>query len=548
MRKLMKAAAVACSMIMAMGTASTAFAGELNEVGTYPISDETLNFTMFRLSMPNVEDFATNDFTKYMEELTNIHFEFETGSRSDWSDKLNMEFNTSTYPDCIMYVGPDEAKWGVDEGILIQLDDLIYENMPNYVEKMGQFIDSTRQTDGHIYSIAGLNDCYHCQYAGKMWVNTKYLEEMGVEMPTTTQEFYDVCKQFVETYPDKIAIAGANSGWYVDFADWLMNSFVLTPRNSYKTVVGFEDDQIVSVAALDEYKEGLKYIHSLYELGAIYDGNFTQEAEQVRTLLNQEDVPVLFVPFGTISDGIDADANNEVYRQYQVISPLEGPEGVRLAPFYKYSGVEEGSFSITDKCENPAALLRWVDYFFSDKGDLSSQFGADEGVDWVWEPNDGSVGLNGEPAMYKIADASQYSGEVQNHDWQDVVIRYAPADYRLGSATDPDIDEGTGSGLEKLLFTASKEKMEPFGQNEENSKYDVHPSLKFTADESTEIQTIGVEVKNYILENRAAFITGTKDIDAEWDAYIQGLNESGLDTLLEIYQTAYDRQTGKVTE
>ena len=27
---------------------------------------------MFTMTMPNIEDFATNDFTKYMEELTNI--------------------------------------------------------------------------------------------------------------------------------------------------------------------------------------------------------------------------------------------------------------------------------------------------------------------------------------------------------------------------------------------------------------------------------------------------------------------------------------------
>lgn len=28
-----------------------------------------------------------------------------------------------------------------------------------------------RETDGHIYQLAGLNECYHCQYARKMWVN-----------------------------------------------------------------------------------------------------------------------------------------------------------------------------------------------------------------------------------------------------------------------------------------------------------------------------------------------------------------------------------------
>ena len=544
MRKFTKAAAMLCAAAMVIPSASVfaaedGGASELTEVGTYPISEEPLEFTMFRTNMPNVEDFQTNDFTKYMEDLTNIKFTFEAAARDDRAEKLNMEFNT--YPDVIMHYAPDAAKWGVEEGILIPLDDLIEANMPNYMEKMGQYLDQMRETDGHIYQLAGLNECYHCQYARKMWVNTHYLEEMGVEVPQTTEEFYEVCKKFVETYPDKIAIGGASSGWYVDFVAWLMGSFTLD-SGEYGKLALTPDGEIVSAATTEEWREGLRYIKSLYDIGAIYDGNFTQDAEQLRTIMNQEDVPVLFVPFGTISDGIDSDSNNEVYRQYQCISPLEGPDGTRITPYFKYSGLETGSFSITDKCSNPAAVLRWVDYFFSEKGDISAQFGADEGKDWVWEPNDGSVGLNGEPAMYKISDEAQYSSEVQNHDWQDLVIRYAPAEYRLGAATDPDVDTGTSAGLEKLLYDATKEKQEPYGQKPENGDLDVLPDLKMTADESTELQTIQVEVKNYINSAKVAFITGTKSLDDDWDTYLKELDACGLQTMIDIYQAAYDRQ------
>ena len=237
MRKFTKAAAMLCAAAMVIPSASVfaaedGGASELTEVGTYPISEEPLEFTMFRTNMPNVEDFQTNDFTKYMEDLTNIKFTFEAAARDDRAEKLNMEFNTNTYPDVIMHYAPDAAKWGVEEGILIPLDDLIEANMPNYMEKMGQYLDQMRETDGHIYQLAGLNECYHCQYARKMWVNTHYLEEMGVEVPQTTEEFYEVCKKFVETYPDKIAIGGASSGWYVDFVAWLMGSFMPQDRRA----------------------------------------------------------------------------------------------------------------------------------------------------------------------------------------------------------------------------------------------------------------------------------------------------------------------------
>ena len=73
MRKFTKAAAMLCAAAMVIPSASVfaaedGGASELTEVGTYPISEEPLEFTMFRTNMPNVEDFQTNDFTKYMED------------------------------------------------------------------------------------------------------------------------------------------------------------------------------------------------------------------------------------------------------------------------------------------------------------------------------------------------------------------------------------------------------------------------------------------------------------------------------------------------
>ena len=209
------------------GDSSEASADTLNPAGTYPIvKDGTLDMSLFTMSMPNVEDFATNDFTKFMEEKTGIHFEFITGGRDDWEDKLNMLFQSDDYPDVIFGVGPNIAKYGVKEQILIPLDDyLTEENVPNYLammEKYGYDIGVTRETDGQIYSLVNVNDCFHCKYARKMWVNTYYLEQMGCEIPTTTDEFIDVCKKFLEMKPDGIAVAGAETGWFTRMQDWLM--------------------------------------------------------------------------------------------------------------------------------------------------------------------------------------------------------------------------------------------------------------------------------------------------------------------------------------
>ena len=63
-----------------------------------------------------------------------------------------------------------------------------------------------------------------------------------------------------------------------------------------------------------------------------------------------------------------------------------------------------------------------------------------------------------------------------------------------------------------------------------------------TADEATELQTIQVEVQNYINSSKVAFITGEKSLDDDWDTYLEELDACGLQTMIDIYQTAYDRQ------
>ena len=72
--------------------ASAVFAekAELNEVGTYPIVKEPIEMSMFRLSMPNVIDFATNDFTKYMEDLTGISWKFEVTNNDSAEEAVNL--------------------------------------------------------------------------------------------------------------------------------------------------------------------------------------------------------------------------------------------------------------------------------------------------------------------------------------------------------------------------------------------------------------------------------------------------------------------------
>lgn len=549
-----KATALCLTVGMLTGLCTTTVSAkevELNPAGTYPIvKDGELEFDVFTMSMPNVEDLQTNDFTKFLEEKTGIIMNFQTGGRDDWEDKLNMMLQSGDYPDIIFGVSPNIAKFGVKEGMFIPLDEyLTEENVPNYLKMMENFdINVTRETDGQIYSLADMNVCYHCQYGRKMWVNQRYLEEMGCEIPTTTDEFYEVCKKFMEYKPNGVAVAGAAQGWFSRMQDWLINAFVRMPGKSYtlnvRDTVAMNKDsgEMVCVATDDRYKEAMKWINSLYELGAIYDGDFTQTGEQMKTLVNQPDEPVLFFTSGTISDAIDPTTNPDFYKDYVCMAPIKGPDGTQIAFKAPNPGVGAGAFVITDTCENPEAALRWVDFFYSETGDLCSQYGAEEGTDWVLNP-EGKLGLDGQPAKYEVLNA--YTSETQNHDWQNIGIRVAPAEYRLGQAVDQDVDIHTIGGLEKLLYDASEQLYAPYGENGDIQELD---ELKLTDAEATDVAVIGVEIEKIIEESSVAFMTGAKDVEADWDSYKESLDKAGLKDLLEIYKVAYERSLGDTAE
>ena len=561
-KRTIRIMAAAMAATMTVGSAAPVYAKKkdkekevkLTEAGTYPIvpEGEELTLTCFSMSLPQVENLETNDFTKYLEDLTGVHIEWITAGANDWQEKLNMILASGDYPDMILGVSPDLAKFGVQEQIIVPIDEYINEElMPNYMKMYGDRLDVSRETDGQIYSLIGENDCYHCSYGRKMWINTKYLEEMGVEMPTTTDEFLEVCKKYKEYKPDGIPVLGtaAGKGWYTEIEDYFMGSFILPPSTSYtlnvrdKTAVTW-DGEMVCVAQDDRYREFLKYMNTLYNEGCIYEGNFTQDESQMSAIINQEDAPVLAFGSGTLSNDIDPTANPELYAQYEAMAPLKGPDGTQLTSHFKYQSISDGNFCITDACKNPEAAMRWVDFFYSEFGDLASQYGPDEGEDWILNP-EGEFGLDGEPAKYKIL--KPYSAETQNHDWQDLGIRVAPAEYRLSAATAQDVDVKSADGLEKLLYDTTKEKYAPYGQTEENSDLDVVPALKLTSEESTAISTIAVETEKLIDETSTAFIVGARDIndDKDWESFQDALDRAGLADLLEVYQAAYDRQMKK---
>ncbi|MFC5649532.1 hypothetical protein ACFPYJ_10375 [Paenibacillus solisilvae] len=50
-------------------------------------------------------------------------------------------------------------------------------------------------------------------------------------------------------------------------------------------------------------------------------------------------------------------------------------------------------------------------------------------------------------------------------------------------------------------------------------------------------------IKDYVQMNMAQFITGSKDLDKDWEQYVKGFDGLNVNKYLDIYQRAIDKKT-----
>ena len=93
--------------------------------------------------------------------------------------------------------------------------------------------------------------------------------------------------------------------------------------------------------------------------------------------------------------------------------------------------------------------------------------------------------------------------------------------------------------MEHRLSVDTQEQMEPYYPDMEICV----PTLVYTEEQSATLANTESVVISYVEEMAAAFITGTSDPEADWDAYLNELSVKGVDQLLEIYQAAYDARS-----
>ncbi|NMO97599.1 extracellular solute-binding protein [Paenibacillus lemnae] len=495
------------------------------------------------------QDLSTNQFTKALEDKFNIQLNWTTVPFDGAAEKRQISLASGDYPDMYLLIPwvdrfsqTDLLKFG-QQGVILPLNDLIDQHAPNIKKALDSndyYKAMNTAPDGNIYGLTQLNECYHCSYQNKLWLNTTWLKKLGLSEPTTTEEFKEVLKAFKTQDPnangkaDEVPLSGSIETWGTHIVPFLMNGFIYNDDKSYLML---NDGKVDLAANKPEWKEGLSYIKSLYDEGLIDEGAFTQNAEALKKIGNNAGTQLL----GAAAAGhpaifVDTGADAPQGKDFNPIAPLSGPHASNAT--FNFPVDPGATFVLTNKAseEVKVAAIQMLDYIYTEEGQLLGNYG-EENVDWR-RPKDGDVPINENAAPVFATIPGKPGDPSRNSAWGSLAQYNHNRAFRDGWIQGTEIY--TGEGYERRLQEATTlyDGKEP---------EEVFPLWAIWTDPAAadEMGMMQTNIKDYIDQSTLQFITGGKSLDKDWEDYVAGLEGLNLQGYLDQLQKAYDASSLK---
>ena len=513
---------LALVLLVCMCASCLAYAEEGKD---YKVCDEKTTITYF-ISNNFQNDFnETNGLIQELERVTNVHVDWRIVSSSDFNTQKTLMWS-DTLPDVIGGVSSDEVLMYSAQGALLPIDEYL-DYMPNFVAAMNDGINDGIQkaitlADGHIYGLPGIGLDYWTTEAAQ-FINTQWLDNLNLEMPTTIDELYDVLVAFRDN--------DANGNG--DPNDEIPFSFLWSyyGSNTYlgamyawfgvSPVIMYNDGVANYGPYMDDYKTMVKYFAKLWEEKLIDPEVFTQDASTYNAKAAAS--PSMYGSLSGARKGRHVgDANYDEYdvlpAQYCADTAMSGAMRTAMGEGRDWS-LNRAVVSADTK--NPELVCAWLDTFYD------PWYGS--------QVADGYIGAQlyqREDGQFQEVDASQIPSqyasliEWKNYTAGNIFPLYKAAKYCT------------------YLSTSSQAATELGRQSDIYQDYYIndviYPSYTYP-EEAEAIQLYETDLREYVKEMFALWVTGERDVEADWDEYIAELEEMHVKDYIAANQAYYDR-------
>lgn len=495
---------------------------------SYPVnSDETLDYwcELNQNVSVNYTSLGDTPFAKAWQEQTGVTVNFLHPPANQGKEQFSLLLADGDLPDLMEYVwmdypgGPEKA---IKDGNIIPLNDVFEKYCPNlmkYLEEHPEVDKMIKTDEGHYYVFPFIRgDEALCHTIGPM-IRQDWLDELGMEVPTTIDEWHTVLTAFKE---EKGAAAPLT---------WEYTMGALTNEDPFAYAYGtcrnfyVGDDGKVHFGATEEgYKDYLITMNQWYQEDLLDSDLATLALDQVSAKMTSGDSGASIGWAGSRM-GTWVSAAQETDPEYMLVpTPYPTLEKGAVPEFGQIENLypNQGSVAITTSCENVELAARLLDYAYSEEGHMLFNFG-----------------IEGE-SYEMVEDYPTYTDQIMNNPngWS---VAQSLSSYIRGNYNGPFVQD------ERYLeqyYTLESQKATPEVWGSTNAKAHKVPPITPTAEESREFATIMNEINTYRDEMTLKFIFGTESLDS-FGEYVDTIHNMGLDRALEIQNTALERYNNR---
>lgn len=479
------------------------------------------------------KDVNEMEWLNLLEEENGVDVEWQQIT-ADWDQKKSVMFAGGDIPDILVKatVTTDFATYnGLFENLAPYIDSGEMPNVAKMFEDHPELRVLSTDENGAIYGIPNYRSL--CPRTNRvLYINKTWLDNLGLQVPATMDELEEVLIAFKNEDPNgngdtKDEIPLDFSG----FPTFMLGCFGVPMMNESDGYF-VEDGKVKNYRVDERYKTFMIWLQKLYGEGLINEEVITQDYSKFQSLARGEGstakvgvtlgwesgdrfgtgVADQYLPLPALKPHADSD-ENEVYWGY----------------YSDNNSVNAATAALSANCKNKAEAVKFIDAFYAEDIGIQVLFGGMNDVDKCLQDNG-----DGTYTVLPPADSSIDAGTWKwTNSFADYSPYYIPDDMKDKLTMGEDMQRVLE---ERIPLEATLDMME--------KKCETYPAkfITYTTDENSDLAMTQANINNIVDQTYSAWLTdSSRNIEEEWDAYVQSVYDIGLTQNLEIRQTAYER-------
>lgn len=488
---------------------------------TYPLEEEvTLSIAKVTDSAitAHYKDISETPFWSAWQEQTGV--KLEVNEVAD-NTAMNLIFAGGELPDIVLfnfgsgYTGGVPA--AIEDGIILTLDDYLEyaPDLENVLTQNDLYRKAVTSTGGKLVGFPFIRGDEYLLTSFGMIMRADWLEELGMEVPNTPEELYEVLKAFREEMGAEVPFSANNWAVQQTVSRGLITAGFGLPRGDF-----YQVDGKVHYGYYEEpYKEVLAYLNRLYEEGLL-DPSFATLEGSVQNNNIMEGHSGLTI--GSVGSGIGSYLSTmaEKNPDYDLVGvgALTTQDGVQSTGGTCDFPVNGLMAFITPQCKNVEAAVKFLNYGYTEAGSMLFNYGI-EGESYTME--------NGVPV---------YTGFIMDNQdgW---TKQQAMAAYTRSWSEGPFVQE---KGYMEQ-YANLPQQVDAINRWTDNLATDyIMPPVMIAEEDADEFSSLASEIFTYIDEMFIKYVTGLTPLDTFESEYLETLKSMGVERYIELEQNALD--------